>query len=83
MNLKNQLKIYSTYEEKEIYIIDLEQFRDLQWSLLNATNNINQTVKATNTTGVIYKKDIDYMREKIEKISKELWDVHSLLLRRE
>ncbi|MFO3666651.1 MULTISPECIES: mobilization protein [Bacillota] len=83
MNLKNQLKIYSTYEEKEIYIIDLEQFRDLQWSLSNATNNINQTVKATNTTGVIYKKDIDYMREKIEKISKELWDVHSLLLRRE
>ena len=83
INLKNQLKIYSTYEEKEIYIIDLEQFRDLQWSLSNATNNINQTVKATNTTGVIYKKDIDYMREKIEKISKELWDVHSLLLRRE
>ncbi|OXZ36294.1 mobilization protein [Finegoldia magna] len=75
--------MYSTYEEKEIYIIDLEQFRDLQWSLSNATNNINQTVKATNTTGVIYKKDIDYMREKIEKISKELWDVHSLLLRRE
>ena len=28
-------------------------------------NNINQIVKATNTTGVIYKKDIDYMREKI------------------
>ena len=82
-NLEFKLKIYSTYEEKEIYIIDLEQFRDLQWSLSNATNNINQTVKATNTTGVIYKKDIDYMREKIEKISKELWDVHSLLLRRE
>lgn len=103
---KNQLKIYLTDEEKEIfekkmklancktmshflskcvlekeiYIVDLEPFRDLQWSLSNATNNINQIAKATNTTGVIYKKDIDYMREKIEKLAKEIWDIHSLLL---
>ena len=105
---KNQLKIYLTDEEKEIfekkmklancktmshflrkcvlekeiYIVDLEPFRDLQWLLSNATNNINQIAKATNTTGVIYKKDIDYMREKIEKLSKEIWDIHSLLLNR-
>ena len=87
---KNQLKIYLTDEEKEIfekkmklancktmshflrkcvlekeiYIVDLEPFRDLQWLLSNVTNNINQIAKATNTTGIIYKKDIDYMREK-------------------
>ena len=105
---KNQLKIYLTDEEKEIfekkmklancktmshflrkcvlekeiYIVDLEPFRDLQWLLSNATNNINQIAKATNTTGVIYKKDIDYMREKIEKLAKEIWDIHSLLLNR-
>ncbi|MFM1534052.1 plasmid mobilization relaxosome protein MobC [Helcococcus ovis] len=103
---KNQLKIYLTDEEKEIfekkmklsncktmshflrkcvlekeiYIVDLEPFRDLQWLLSNATNNINQIAKATNVTGVIYKKDIDYMKEKIEKLSKEIWDIHSLLL---
>ncbi|MCW6702640.1 plasmid mobilization relaxosome protein MobC [Anaerococcus sp. NML200537] len=103
---KNQLKIYLTDEEKEIfekkmklancktmshflrkcvlekeiYIVDLEPFRDLQWLLSNATNNINQIAKATNTTGVIYKKDIDYMREKIERLSREIWDIHSLLL---
>ncbi len=103
---KNQLKIYLTDEEKEvfekkmklancktmshflrkcvlekeIYIVDLEPFRDLQWLLSNATNNINQIAKATNITGVIYKKDIDYMREKIEKLSKEIWQIHSLLL---
>ena len=103
---KNQLKIYLTDEEKEIfekkmklancktmshflrkcvlekeiYIIDLEPFRDLQWLLSNATNNINQIAKSTNTTGVIYKKDIDYMREKIEKLSREIWQIHSLLL---
>lgn len=50
--------------EKEIYIVDIEPFRDLQWLLSNATNNINQIAKATNTTEVIYKKGIDYMREK-------------------
>ena len=105
---KNQLKIYLTDEEKEIfekkmklancktmshflrkcvlekeiYIVDLEPFRDLQWLLSNATNNINQIAKATNTTGVIYKNDIDFMREKIEKLAKEIWDIHSLLLNR-
>ena len=66
--------------EKEIYVVDLEPFRDLQWLLSNVTNNINQIAKATNITGVIYKKDIDYMREKIEKLAKEIWDIHSLLL---
>ena len=105
---KNQLKIYLTDEEKEvfekkmklancktmsqflrkcvfekeIYVVDLEPFRDLQWLLSNATNNINQIAKATNITGVIYKKDIDYMREKIEKLSREIWQIHSLLLNR-
>ena len=70
-NQNNQLKIYLADEEKEIYIVDLDPFRDIQWLLSNATNNINQIAKATNTTGVIYKKDIDYMREKIEKLSKK------------
>ena len=105
---KNQLKIYLTDEEKEIfekkmklancktmsnflrkcvlekeiYIVDLESFRDLQWLLSNATNNINQIAKATNTTGVIYKNEIESMNKEIEKLAKELWDIHSLLLRK-
>lgn len=103
---KNQLKIYLTDEEKEIfkkkkklancktmshflrkcvlekeiYIVDLEPFRDLQWLPSNVTNNINQISKATNTTGVIYKNEIDYMREKTEKLAKEIWQIHSLWL---
>ena len=63
-----------------LHIMRINLFRNLQWLLSNATNNINQIAKATNTTGVIYKKDIDYMREKIEKLAKEIWDIHSLLL---
>ena len=67
---------------RETYILDLEPFRNPQCLLSNVTNNINQIAKATNTTGVIYKKDIDYKREKIEKLAKEIWDIYSLLLRK-
>ena len=105
---KNQLKIYLTDEEKEIfekkmklancktmshflrkcvlekeiYVVDLEPFRDLQWLLSNATNNINQIAKRVNSTGVIYKDDINDIKNEIEHFSKELWQIHSLLLNR-
>ena len=65
-----------------LHIMRINLLRHLQCSLSNATNNINQIAKANNTTGVIYKKDIDYIREKIEKLAKEIWDIHSLLLRK-
>ena len=65
--------------EKEIYQVDLEPFRDLQGLLSNATNNINQIAKRVNSTGVIYKDDI---KNEIEHFSKELWQIHSLLLNR-
>ncbi|WP_083773012.1 plasmid mobilization relaxosome protein MobC [Peptoniphilus duerdenii] len=63
------------------WLIDLEPFRDLQWLLSNATNNINQIAKATNTTGVIYKNEIESMNNQIEKLSREIWQIHSLLLK--
>ncbi|WP_156299574.1 plasmid mobilization relaxosome protein MobC [Streptobacillus canis] len=54
-------------------------FRHLKWLLLNATNNINQIAKATNTTGVIYKNEIESMNRQIEKLSRGIWQIHSLL----
>ena len=68
--------------EKEIYQVDLEPFRDLQGLLSNATNNINQIAKRVNSIGVIYKEDIDDIKKEIEHFSKELWQIHSLLLTR-
>ncbi|HEN5975420.1 TPA: plasmid mobilization relaxosome protein MobC [Streptococcus agalactiae] len=68
--------------EKEIYQVDLEPFRDLQGLLSNATNNINQIAKRVNSTGIIYKDDINDMKKQIKYFSKELWQIHSLLLNR-
>ena len=65
-----RIEIKLTKEEKEIYVVDLEPFRNLQWSLSNATNNINQIAKATNTTGVIYKNEIESMNKQIEQLSR-------------
>ena len=53
--------------EKEIYQVDLEPFRNLQGLLSNATNNINQIAKRVNSTGVIYKEDINDMKKQIER----------------
>jgi hypothetical protein len=62
--------------------VDLEPFRDLQGFLSNATSNINQIAKRVNSTGIIYKDDINDMKKQIEYFSKELWQIHSLLLNR-
>ena len=68
--------------EKEIYVVDLEPFREIQWLLSNATNNINQIAKHANQTGIIYKDDIENIKNDINEISKEIWNIHSLLLNR-
>ena len=47
-------------------------FKNLQWLLSDATNNINQIAKATNTTGVIYKNEFESMNKQIEKLSREI-----------
>lgn len=61
--------------EGDIFVVDLQE-------LLYATNNINQIAKRVNTTAVIYKHDIQTMKEKIDSLSKEIWQIHSLLLSR-
>ncbi len=55
---------------------------NIQGLLSNATNNINQIAKRVNSTGVIYKEDIGDIKKEIEHFSKELWQIHSLLLNR-
>ena len=73
--------IRKTVLEKEIYEVDLEPLRNLSETLSIATNNLNQIAKRVNQTGVIYKSDIDDVEKSIEKFSKEVWDIHSMLLK--
>ena len=68
--------------EKEIYEVDLEPLRELQGLLSNATGSLNQIAKRVNSTEIIYRDDIEDMKQQIEGFSKELWQIHSLLLKR-
>ena len=68
--------------EKEIYYVDLEPFRELQGQLSNLTNNINQIAKRVNSTAIIYRDDVEDMKNQIEDFSKKLIKVYSLLLNR-
>ena len=74
--------IRKTVLEKEIYEVDMKPLRGLYGTLFAAKNKLNQIAKRVNQTGVIYKSDIDDMKESIKKFSKELWDIHLLLLKR-
>ena len=62
--------IRKTVLEKEIYVVDLEPFRDLQWLISNATNNINQVAKHVNQTGVVYKSDMETIKMKLIECQK-------------
>ena len=74
--------IRKTVLEKEIYEVDLKPLRDLYITLFAATNKLNQIAKRVNQTGVIYKNDIDDIKKSIDDFSEEVWDIHSLLLKR-
>uniref|UniRef100_UPI003CC5DB28 plasmid mobilization relaxosome protein MobC n=1 Tax=Pasteurella testudinis TaxID=761 RepID=UPI003CC5DB28 len=61
--------------EKEIYYVDLKPFNEIQGLLGRVTGSLNQTA-------VIYKDDIQNMKDQIENLSREIFDIHSLLLGR-
>ncbi|MBS5115165.1 MAG: plasmid mobilization relaxosome protein MobC [Erysipelotrichaceae bacterium] len=45
-------------------------------------NSVNQIAKRVNSTGVIYSDDINDIKQQIEHLSKEIGQIHSLLLDR-
>lgn len=67
--------------EKEINVVDLDPFRDLQWEISKVGNNINQIAKVANTNAVIYKNDIKKMQEDLDNLSKSLCKLYSMLLK--
>jgi hypothetical protein len=68
--------------ESNIYVVDLQPFREIQGLLSRYANSVNQIAKRVNSTGVVYSDDISDMKQQIEHLSKEIWQIHSLLLDR-
>ena len=48
-------KLVST---SDIYVVDLQPFREIQGLLSRYSSSVNQIAKRVNSTGVIYKDDI-------------------------
>ena len=104
---KNQLKIYLSNEEKqifenklamsnlksmshfirkcvlekEIFVVDMTPIMKIQQLLSNQANNINQIAKKINTNGIIYRKDIDYIKQLNENLSEEISKIQSLIVK--
>ena len=73
-----RLEIKLTKEEKALF----EEKRKLA-KCRNMSHFIRKCVlERVNQTGIIYKDDIGDMKKEIEHFSKELWQIHSLLLKR-
>ncbi len=66
--------------ESDIYVVDLQPFREIQRLLFMYASSVNQIAKRVNSTGIIYSDDIKDMQSQIEYLSKEIWQIHSLLL---
>lgn len=62
--------IRKTVLEKKIYEVDLKPLRDLYGTLFAATNRLNQIAKKVNQTGIIYKSDIDDMKNLLKSSQK-------------
>lgn len=61
--------------EKDIFVLDMEVFRDMSTSISRISSNINQIAKRVNSTNVIYKNDIDDLKTLLTKQGKEILDM--------
>lgn len=58
--------------ESNIYVVDLQPFREIQELLSRYANSVNQIAKRVNSTSVIYNDDINDMKQQIDHLSKEI-----------
>ena len=68
--------------EKEIFVVDMTPIMKIQQLLSNQANNINQIAKKININGVIYKNDINYIKQLNENLSEEISKIQSLIIKK-
>lgn len=67
--------------EKEIFVIDMDIFRQMQTLLGRNATNLNQIAKRVNSTGIIYRDDIEDLKKQNIELSKEILKIQQILAR--
>lgn len=58
--------------EKDIFILDMDVFREMSTNISRTSSSINQIAKRVNSTSLIYKNDIDDLKKSLEKQAKDI-----------
>lgn len=61
--------------EKDIFVLDMEVFREMSTNISRTSSNINQIAKRVNSTSMIYKDDILDLKNLLEQQAKDILDV--------
>lgn len=64
---------------RDIFVLDMSIFRELSANIGRITGSINQIAKRVNSTGVIYKDDINDLKELLEHQGKEIYSLRKRL----
>lgn len=59
--------------EKDIFVLDMKVFKEMSTNIGRITGNINQIAKRVNSTAVIYKDDINDLKNLLEKQGKDIY----------
>ena len=68
--------------EAPIFVIDMNIFRRLQTLIGKNSSNINQIAKIVNSTGIIYREDIEDLKKENDDISREIIKIQNILTRK-
>ena len=61
--------------EKDIYVLDMDVFREMSTNISRTSNNINQIAKRVNTTSIIYKDDVEDLKSLLENQAKNIFSM--------
>ena len=58
--------------EKDIFILDMDVFREMSTNISRTSSSINQIAKRVNSTSLIYKNDVDDLKKSLENQAKDI-----------
>lgn len=61
--------------EKDIYVLNMDVFREMSTNISRTSNNINQIAKRINTTSIIYKDDVEDLKSLLENQAKDIFSM--------